>query len=319
MGEVIQFRRDAREQKNPGADWEFIGGEIAVAGERLALPDPEADLAALPLAPLPPVDAVAARRRDIEAALTPAGVDGAGRVVRALAKTIKIPGETVIGDWVEFSAAMIGALSGYSTDVLKAAGREALRTQEWFPSTAWMISTCDELARRRRDELHAINNIETERDRRRREEEDRQRHIAEERSWFLDLQSRMALAGEPPSLADVELAAGIQRGLHHGGGIPLTWTQFADQDPSAAAELCQRLARIARAGLDPAEHAQAIAEALDAAGFRASPPRVHRLRPLEPDPAPPRLSEILATLNIGGIGAPPQGGQTARSDAGKAN
>jgi hypothetical protein len=304
MGEVVPLRRDLVPRAEKAQDAATIW-EITDDGARLALPDPEADLAALPLAPLPPVDAVAARRREIEAALEPAGRDGAAIVVDKLFRIKKPGGPNIIRDEIEFQKAMIGELARYSTAVLAEALRAVNRSPaEWVPVTGVMVELCEKQVARR-DELHALAKIEAERDRQGREAQALLDRAAEKNMWLRDLHARMATAGDAPSLADIELATRTQPILRRGGLSWVSWEQFAEQDVRAAAELCQRLARIARAGLEPVQHAQAIAEALAAAGFQPSPPRVNRERPLEPDAGPRRLSEIFATLNTGLTMAPP--------------
>src|SRR5947209_17771080 len=85
MGEVIQMRtRPAARAEIALQATPLVDREIAGAGNRLALADPYPDLAAEPLAPLPPVDAVAVRRRELEADLAPAGLDGAALAVDRL-------------------------------------------------------------------------------------------------------------------------------------------------------------------------------------------------------------------------------------------
>src|SRR5438093_647466 len=102
MGEVIPLRRglelDARAARPRNATTLSQREINRETDRRMLLPDPDADLAALPLRPLPPVDVVASQRRQIEAELEPAGRDAAARTVRSLSKTMKIPGPDIVAD-----------------------------------------------------------------------------------------------------------------------------------------------------------------------------------------------------------------------------
>lgn len=121
-----------------------------------------------------------------------------------------------------------------------------------------MINTCNELQRRPNEWRRAIEKIEDEH--KRRDREAGARRDAENTHWLRRLQSRLARAGCAPSLADLDLATNMQPSFRRGGAF-LTWNQFADQDPRAAAELCQRLARMARADDRSSDHAAALTDA----------------------------------------------------------
>jgi hypothetical protein len=157
------------------------------------------------------------------------------------------------------------------------------RREQWFPSTAVMVAICDFQVARRHDELRAIDGMEGERRRRQEVDERRQRREADDRRWLEDLQARFEVTSEVPSLADIKLGTDLQRSLRRNEGF-VTWRSFADADPRAAAELCRRLAVIARGKRERAERELAIAAALVNAGL--DPPAAAGLDP----PAAPRPS-----------------------------
>ena len=178
-----------------------------------------------------------------------------------------------------------------------------------------MIEICDRLLAPLHRERRAVDKMEAEHRRRetlaqiRREEAaERQRRDSEALTRreeeaqlaagrLRDLQSRLARGGDGPSLADVDLVTTMHPLLRRGGAAYLLWSQFADQDPCAAAELCQRLALIARADQKPLDRADALAAALADAGFNPPDPaplRPHRQRPMEASPH--RLSKCKAAL-----------------------
>jgi hypothetical protein len=289
MGDVIPLRqgRDDRAEKTPDAT--TFSHAITDDRDRRSLPDPEKIDAYYPLLP---VDRLAALRCRIEAELAPAGRDGAARIVAVLSKVLKIPGPDVIEDLETFTTMMIGALAGYSSEVLEAALGEAHRRDQWFPAAAVMVAICDSHVARRHDELRAIDRMEAER--RRREEVDKQRQ-ADNRRWREDLEARFAVAGEAPSLADIELGTGLQRCLRRNGSF-VRWREFADADPHAAAELCRRLAAIARGNGEQTEREPAIAAAVADAGLDPpAAPQRSRSAPRDdamPGPATRPLAEI---------------------------
>jgi hypothetical protein len=221
------------------------------------------------------------------------GRGGAGRIVAVLTKIMKIPGPDVIGGPDRFSDRMTVALAGYSSEVLEAALDEVHRREQWFPSTAVMVAICDSHVARRNDHLRAIDQMEAEH--RRREEVHEQRRQREaDRRWLEDLQARFEVAGDAPSFGDIELGTDLQRILRRNGSF-VTWRGFADADPRAAAELCRRLAVIARGNGEPAESELAIAAALADAGL--DPPGAPRpSRSAVPDNAVPGSARPLAEI-----------------------
>jgi hypothetical protein len=242
----------------------------------------------------------------------------AGAVIAALSKIMKIPGPDVIADKGEFTRAMIDELSGYSAVVLKAAGREAWRTHEWFPAIAVMVKLCDAQAARLHDDLRAIDKMEAQHRELQQREEQRQLREAENQRWLLDVQALLAAVGDAPSLADIDLVTKIRRTIPYDGRYAsrVTWRAFAEADPRAALDACRRLVEIERGDYQPADRERAIAEAVYKAslalhhwrirdekerGLTPSPssalaPPAGRLRPLEPEFAPRRLGAVLAEL-----------------------
>jgi hypothetical protein len=290
MGEVISLQRERAERAEKTSDATAFSHAITDDRDRRSLPDPEKIDAYYPLLP---VDRLAALRCRVEAELAPAGRDGAARIVAVLSKVMKIPGPDVIEDLETFTTMMIGALAGYSSEVLEAALGEAHRREQWFPSANVMVAICDSHVARRRDELRAIDRMEAERRRREAVDEQRRQCEADNRRWLEDLRARFEIAGDAPSLADIELGTYLQRCLRRNGSF-VTWRGFADADPRAAAELCRRLAVIAGGNGEPAEREFAIAAALEDAGL--DPPAAPlRGRSAAPDSAVPStrpLAEI---------------------------
>ena len=93
----------------------------------------------------------------------------------------------------------------------------AIATRDFFPHAAWMLKTCNELLRQPSDWLRAIANKKAEHERRDREAQARRDLAAQNDKWLRDLRRRLAVAGDAPSLADIELARKMQPGLHRGG------------------------------------------------------------------------------------------------------
>jgi hypothetical protein len=264
---------------------------VAAEPDRRALADPDAIDAYHPLLP---TNRLVALRRQIEAELAPAGRDGARRYVAELVASIKIAGPEVIQDQAAFSIAMTAELAVYPAGVLSAAVREARRKEDWLPSIAAMVKICDAHVARRREELRAIDRMEAEHDRRRQEAERHRQQQAADRQWREDLQARFAVAGDEPSLAEIEAGTGLQMILRRNGRF-LTWPGFADADPRAAAQLCRRLAAIARGKPEQTEREPAIAAALVDAGL--NPPATARTSgSATPDDAAPRRIRQLAEI-----------------------
>lgn len=282
---MISLQRERDERAEKTSDATAFSHAITDDRDRRSLPDPEKIDDYYPLLP---VDRLAALRCRVAAELAPAGRDGAARIVAVLSKVMKIPGPDVIEDLETFTTMMIGALAGYSSEVLEAALGEAHRREQWFPSAAVMVAICDSHVARRRDELRAIDRMEAERLRREEVDEQRRRLQADDRRWFEDLQARFEVAGDAPSLADIERGTKLQRGLRRNGSF-VTWRGFADADPHAAAALCRRLAVIDRDKGEPAGREFAIAAALADAGL--DPPAAPRsVRSAPSDNAVPGLA-----------------------------
>ncbi len=305
-----EFAPDDRFPEN----WSHASFSDRAAARDRALPDPGVIDAYYPLLP---VDTLAALRREIDADLQPAGPQGAATVVAVLSNWLLE--SVLISNPAEFTRGMIDELQHYPIAVLEAAARQARRTERHFPSIARMVELCEEQMARPRNERRAVDAMEAEHrwrerraqirleetiERQRRDSEaltrtEEQAQLAAGR--LRDLQSRLARGGDTPSLADVELVTTKMRPiLWRGAAAYLTWSEYADQDPRAAAELLQRLALI-RHTVDtvdePAEYAAAIADALADAGFKPPDPaplRRHRQRPMEASPPP--LSKCKAAL-----------------------
>lgn len=271
---MISLRRERDERaEKPARATTISEREITGDSDRRSLLDPKIIDAYYPLLP---VDRLAALRHCIEAELAPAGRDGAARIVAVLSKIMKIPGPDVIEDLETYTTMMIGALAGYSSEVLEAALGEVHRREQWFPSTAVMVAICDFQVARRHDELRAIDGIGRRAPPAPGGRRTALRREADDRRWLEDLQARFEVASEVPSLADIKLRTDLQRSLRRNEGF-VTWRSFADADPRAAAELCRRLAVIARGKRERAERELAIAAALVNAGL--DPPAAAGLDP----------------------------------------
>jgi hypothetical protein len=284
MGEVIQLRdrlpaRAATARESAA----LIDLEIADPGARLALPEPEVDLAALPLAPLPPAGATAALQRRLEAELEPGGIEIAAVAVDTIF-IIKKPGSHVADHEIEFKQAMIGALAPYSNVVLSEAVRELNNSpSEWVPVAGVVVQLCERQVARRRDQLHAILRVEAERERRHQAEQaDAERRRADDAY----LGRLAASLGDDIAPEDFGLAHDLMPALRRGRA--LAWSEAVHK--TWAPQLVRQLATIARA--NPADREGAIAAACEAAGLDP-PPRAHPARAPEIDTAPRPLGEIL--------------------------
>jgi hypothetical protein len=272
---------------------------FARAGNRLeGLLDPDQDLAASPLRPLPSQDALMARKLEIETELAPAGLRGAALAVNYLF-VIKKPAGHVVAHQVEFQQAMIGALARFSMLVLA----EALRkmndsAEEWVSVAGVMVQLCEKQVAWRRDELRNIARHENELKRRRKAEEeeaDRQRADA---TYIAGLATKL---GNAVAVEDIGLAHRLLPILRR-SGRSFTWSD-ALHEPWAPQLVCA-LALIARQ--QPADRETAVAAACEAAGLDKPPAPGHRLRPREMDAGPRRLSDIFATLPFDAASPPPR-------------
>jgi hypothetical protein len=163
MGEVIplrpEFAIETRAEQPSTAPISF-GQEIPLDSERRKLRNvfrvPQELLEAQHSLPC---NRLANLRAEIEAELKPAGRDAAARIVRGLSKTMKIPGEEIIGDWQAFTEAMIGVLEDYSVRVLKVVASDILRKHEWFPAIAIIVERCEAETRQRKMDLAGIDKM----------------------------------------------------------------------------------------------------------------------------------------------------------------
>lgn len=95
-------------------------------------------------------------------------------------------------------------------------------------------------------------------------------------------------------MAEIEAGTALQRVLRRHESF-LTWAQFADADPRAAAQLCRRLAAIARSKPEQTEREPAIAAALVDAGLD-QPAALRPSRSAPPDNAAPGRIRPLAEI-----------------------
>jgi hypothetical protein len=170
-------------------------------------------------------------KKRIAAPLQPAKLSEVQGAVTLLAKALPIMPS--IQDPEAFKGIMAEFLAPYPADVLMEAVYQAIPGFKHMPSIHEMVAICDQLIEPRRKQL-------LEHRRRQEEKDERQRRCR-------DFQARLAIAlgDDVPSLNEIELAARLTPNLLC-AGMPVTWRQFADEDPLACAELCKRLAEIAR-------------------------------------------------------------------------
>ena len=170
-------------------------------------------------------------KKHIAASLQPAKLSEVQGAVTLLAKALPIMPS--IQDPEAFKGIMAEFLAPYPADVLMEAVYQAIPGFKHMPSIHEMVAICEQLIEPRRNQLW-------EHRRRQEEKDERQRRCH-------DFQARLAthIGDDVPSLYEIELAARLMPDLLR-AGMPVTWRQFADEDPRACAELCKRLAEIAR-------------------------------------------------------------------------
>jgi hypothetical protein len=201
-------------------------------------------------------------KKRIEASLRPADLSEAQAAVAVLAKALPIMPS--IQDPPAFKAIMAERLASYPHDVLLAAVNQAINDFKQMPSIHEMIELCESLVEPRRAGLRAIQRAEDERRARELDAANRAERAAANRRWCVDLQARLG----DVTLDDIERATGLQPCLWR-AGMAVTWDQFADEDPRAAAKLCRQLAEIDRS--EPPDQG-AIVSALADAGLKAAQP-----------------------------------------------
>lgn len=170
-------------------------------------------------------------KKRIAAPLQPAKLSEVQGAVTLLAKALPIMPS--IQDPEAFKEIMAEFLAPYPADVLMEAVYQAIPGFKHMPSVHEMVAICEQLIEPRRKQLLEHRSRQEEKD-------ERQRRCR-------DFQARLAIAigDDVPSLNEIELAARLTPNLLC-AGMPVTWRQFADEDPLACAELCKRLAEIAR-------------------------------------------------------------------------
>jgi hypothetical protein len=292
--------------------------------ERRHLPGPEEDLAALcggrlqpgRLLPLPTPADLARIREQIKNELGPPATWDDAVAALHMIRHKKAEDGVNIDELIQANIEEI-VDSNVPVGILWQAVREARRERTRFPDPAWMHAKFVELQRPYSDWLHQIVRIEAEQNRRAREDAERaaerRARLAKHSAWIKDVQRRMAAAGDPPDLLDIEFGTHLQPCLRRGDSW-ISWQEFADQDALAAVALCRRLAQIALSDFDRVphaeglarRHAEALATALLEAGFAPPtppsptlPPQIGRQRPPEQDWAPRRpLAELTAGYRL---------------------
>jgi hypothetical protein len=173
------------------------------------------------------------QEKRLETSLRPASPSEVQTAVSVLAKAIPIMPS--IQDPLAFKGIMAEFLAQYPADVLIEAVDQAIRQFNHMPSIHEMVAICEQLMEPRRKQLS--------------EHRCREQEKAEWQHRCRDFQARLASAvgDDAPSLDEIELTARLTPELMR-AGMPVTWRQFADEDPRACAELCKGLAEIARSG-----------------------------------------------------------------------
>src|SRR5437762_6982507 len=117
-----------------------------------------------------------------------------------------------------FKGIMAEFLAPYPADVLMEAVYQAIPGFKHMPSVHEMVAICEQLIEPRRKQL-------LEHRRRQEEKDEWQRRCR-------DFQARLAIAigDDVPSLNEIELAVRPTPNLRC-AGMPVTWHQFADEDP----------------------------------------------------------------------------------------
>jgi hypothetical protein len=172
-------------------------------------------------------------KKRIEASLQPAELSEAQAAVAMLAKALPIMPS--IQDPPAFKAIMAKRLASYPADVLMAAVNQAIDDFKEMPSIHEMIQLCERLIGPRRAAQRDL-----------RVREAREQEAAERRRRFRE-RLASAIGDEAPSLEDIELAEKQCPSLKD-AGMPITWPAFGGENPRACAELCKRLAELARSG-----------------------------------------------------------------------
>jgi hypothetical protein len=173
-------------------------------------------------------------KKPIAASLQPDSFNEVQTAIEVLSKGLPIMPS--IQDPIVFKGIMAEFLAPYPTDVLMRAVNQAIRDFKYMPSINELVAICEQLVASRRAEIAEVR-------RRQQEREERQRRCR-------DFRARLAIAtgDDAPSLNDVDLAEGLTPALL-AENMPMSWLEFADEDPRACAELIKRLAEIARRDL----------------------------------------------------------------------
>jgi hypothetical protein len=124
----------------------------------------------------------------------------------------------------------------YPADIVSSACRELARKQKFWPALSEIVDRCDQLLNDRQVLLRALQ----------RGPNLHKPTRAEYRRRFRERLAN-AIGGDAPSLEEIEVAEKTVPSLKD-AGMPMTWHELSDEDPQACAELCKRLAEIARSG-----------------------------------------------------------------------
>jgi hypothetical protein len=175
----------------------------------------------------------------------PASLTEAQAVVKVLAKALPIMPS--IRDPDAFMEIMAEYLAPYSADVLMESVNRAIECFDYLPSTSKMRRVCEGLIAERNRRLETEQRRLLEEQRRREENERRQKEQDDWRRRCSDFRSTLAnsIGDDAPSSEDIEFVMQIVPGLQR-AGMSMGWCEFANEDPGACAELCKRLAEIAR-------------------------------------------------------------------------
>lgn len=190
---------------------------------------------------LVPIEGLPAVRAEVERSLRPASQTEIAKAAAVLCGSFKIG--NVLEDRRAFALAMIQEFL-YPADILDDAIRLARRKFSWLPSIAEIVEICDDLMKKRRAQLHVVNQMAAEHQRRQQAAQQKQEEAEREAEW----QARVrALIGDAASArGDFDLASRLLP-LCSRDGNWTTWTSQLADDERWALTLFHRLALVARA------------------------------------------------------------------------
>ena len=250
MGDVIPIRRTERVEPDEQ--------------ERRALFDPS-------YTQLLPLDRLAQLRRQIEDDEAPAGLQVAAKAVAVLAACLYMPGANFVPDSSIFLERMPEMFADQPAKALWAAIWEVRRTKNYIPPAATVLAICEELRKPQRQILRAIDAMEEEHHRRRKEAErqaereagrEGARRLREEQAARIRALYGDAVAVSPE---EIQLATYLRPIMRWPIGKIFAWHESLDRGELWAAKHCRRLALAERArraelkGLISPGHAAAIA------------------------------------------------------------